>query len=228
MKSQELHINQLTVILAENPGKELFYLLTPFPFPTTKVESWARAYHCSMAVVSGMDWDNDLTPWPAAAVPKGTEPFQGRAPEFLREIEETVVPKVEAMMLDAPSRRALCGISLSGLFATWTFMQSTMFHDLGSISGSFWYQDFVQWLEGEASQATAKANPDRRCYFSLGNKEGGAAGNATFADIQAQTRRVVEIFRQMGYNATFEQTLGNHYVDPEPRIRAMLKALVEQ
>ncbi|MCC8176500.1 MAG: hypothetical protein LUC85_02715 [Bacteroidales bacterium] len=225
MKTQELHINQLTVILAENPGKKLFYLLTPFPLPAQKVESWVQAYHCSMAVVSGMDWDNDLTPWPAPAVPKGTEPFQGRAPEFLKEMVQTVVPQVEASMQLMPSRRALCGISLSGLFSTWAYVQTDLFHDLGSISGSFWYQDFVQWLEGEASQETSQANPERRCYFSLGNKEGGATGNATFADIQAQTRRVVEIFRQMGYTASFEQTLGNHYVDPEPRIRALLKAL---
>lgn len=225
IRSLQLQVNQLTIILAENPGKELFYLLTPFPIPSAKVESWAQAYHCSLAVVSGMDWDNDLTPWPAPAVPKGTEPFQGRAPEFLKEMIEAVVPQVEGALQQTPAKRALCGISLSGLFATWAFVHTHLFHDLGSISGSFWYQNFVQWLAGEASQATAKANGDRRCYFSLGNKEGGATGNATFADIQAQTRRVLEIFQQMGYTATFEQTLGNHYVDPEPRIRALLQAL---
>ncbi|MCC8039425.1 MAG: hypothetical protein LIP02_15045 [Bacteroidales bacterium] len=220
-----LQINDLTAILAERPGKPMFYLLTPFPLPADKAEIWAQAFHCSLAVVSGMDWDNDLTPWPAPAVPKGTEPFQGRAPEFLKEMVESVVPQVEESLQATPPRRVICGISLSGLFATWAFLQTSLFHDLGSISGSFWYQDFLQWLSGEASQATFPADPSHRCYFSLGNKEGGATGNATFADIQAQTRRVVEIFHNMGYTATFEQTLGNHYVDPEPRIRAMLKAL---
>ena len=45
--------------------------------------------------IIGIDWDDDLTPWPAAAVFKGAAPYKGQAENYLRYVENKVLPAVK-------------------------------------------------------------------------------------------------------------------------------------
>lgn len=201
-----------------SPG-DIYYLLVPFPNIGLDIEQWAQKYDVSLVVVSGMDWDNDMTPWPAPGVPKGSPDFKGLAPQMLHRLETDVLPLVEQALGVTAPKRTLCGISLSGLFALWAWLQDDTFDNIGSISGSFWYEGFVDWLKAQKIAKTGRA------YFSLGNKEGGNKGPKAFADIQQQTHEVVNILRAAGVDDTFQQTQGTHYAPPAPRIDDMLSWL---
>ncbi|MBQ1422196.1 MAG: hypothetical protein IIY97_05455 [Firmicutes bacterium] len=73
----------------------------------------------TLIAVGGVDYDNDLSPWPAPAVFKGQENFAGGADEYLKLLTEMIMPKV-AEVLDTelglrPAYNALAGYSMGGL-----------------------------------------------------------------------------------------------------------------
>ncbi len=124
------------------------YLLYPFDRLEEWIERAAPEFGVSIAVVTGMDWDNDLTPWPAKGQPPGSPDFRGNAVEFLSVLVSEVVPEVERRMnLGAAVERTLAGVSLSGLFTLWQWMSNNLFCNIISLSGSFWYDGFVTWIK---------------------------------------------------------------------------------
>ena len=50
----------------------------------------------ALAAISGVDWNRDLSPWPAPKVFRGGEDFGGEGPAFLDMLTEQIVPLVEA------------------------------------------------------------------------------------------------------------------------------------
>lgn len=81
---KQLQIGSLTCNVAGKNPAHLVYLLFPFD----GLEGWAtRAaakYDVTLVSITGMDWDDELTPWPAPGAPAGSAPFKGLAPEFCR------------------------------------------------------------------------------------------------------------------------------------------------
>ena len=71
----------------------------------------------AVAVITGVDWDADLSPWAAPRAFARGEDFAGNARNYRKELTGKIVPAVEAK-LPAPVRtRAIAGYSLAGLFA---------------------------------------------------------------------------------------------------------------
>lgn len=63
-----------------------------------------------LGAVGGLDWNRDLSPWPApGAFGKGTD-FAGKGGAFLTLLTEVLIPQGEKMMDFHPRRRALAGI----------------------------------------------------------------------------------------------------------------------
>ena len=213
-----MDIGELRCTVARGNTGSICHILSPVEVDARQVEQWSRKYGITVDVITGMDWDNDLTPWPAPNVPASEPPFKGHAAEFLRRLETEVIPAIEG---NVRYTRTLCGISLSGLFSLWAWMRSDTFANIGCLSGSFWYEGFSQWLR---ANACAKAG---RAYFSLGTKEGGPRGPKTFALIQEQTREVVATIESKGTACTFEPVAGTHFAPPGPRIEKMLDWLVK-
>lgn len=124
------------------------------------------------------DWDRDYTPWellPAARSEERAEDcqkryelrFVGKAGEYLDYLEHTALPCLEReipIRRDAGSR-AILGYSLGGLFALWAGCESGRFGMAASISGSLWYDGWVEYIE------THSLPPDARVYLSLGKSE---------------------------------------------------------
>lgn len=63
-------IANLNIRTVPGSSDRICYLLYPFDRLEEWIERAAPEFGVSIAVVTGMDWDNDLTPWPA----KGSRP----------------------------------------------------------------------------------------------------------------------------------------------------------
>lgn len=189
------------------------YMLIPMMQSASWIAQQASHFEINIVVIAGMDWDNDLTPWPAPGQPPGDPAFKGLAPQFLHTLLHSVVPSVEKKLgLTAPVR-TLCGISLSGLFSVWARTQTTVFHNIISISGSFWYQDFATWF----ATTPMPEIEGGKVYLSLGNKEPLSHVKA-FQSVGTATQSVLKTFESHGIDAVFRWEPGTHYAAPEPRL----------
>lgn len=204
-------------LLAAEAADRICYVLYPFDGLGDWIEGAMQKYGVSFAVVTGMDWDNDLTPWPAPGEPPGSPDFEGNAAEFLKTLTARVIPEVERRLHIAPkAERTLLGVSLSGLFTLWQWMVSDTFHNIISLSGSFWYDGFVEWIK-------SRPLPSRsgRAYFLLGNKECRTRVKA-FQPVQTDTEEIVEYLRSNGIDDFFELVPGDHYHNGEQRLARAL------
>lgn len=162
-----------------------------------------------------VDWNDDLTPWPAGPIFKKGKPFGGKAEEYLERLEREIIPSMEAGR--QVGQRWILGISLSGLFALWAAAKCDLFTGVASISGSFWYPGFTDWLKDQSIAA-------RQVYVSLGDKE-SESKNIHLKDIALQTAQVVEILQAKGVFTQFEWTEGTHFGPVIPRMEKCFAAI---
>ena len=189
------------------------------------LEDLVEKYSVALVSVFGMDWDNDLTPWPAPNVRKKCPDFGGGAGMFLEVLGNEVVPMVEDRLFGTgnrldPSARCLVGISLAGLFAVWAGCHSGLFGSIGSVSGSFWYDGFIEWLGNQVIPSSVG-----RVYLSVGERE-KESRNPLFSRIEECTAEVRNLLESRGLEVTFELNPGNHIADGVPRLRKALDWLL--
>jgi len=167
--------------------------------------------NCGWTVVSieGIDWNSDLTPWPARAVFRGQPDFGGGADAHLRSLTEEIIPAVEADL--RPSSRVIAGYSLAGLFAVYAALETALFDAAASVSGSMWYPGFVDYV-------CQKESGPRCAYFSVGERE-KAGRNRVFHSIEEDTKRVAAGLALRGVRTAFELNPGGHFDDPAGRMR---------
>lgn len=210
-----IEVAGLRCALAANPAPRVVYVLYPMDNLRGHLDAAAERCGFNIVALSGMDWDNDLTPWPAAGVPAGDPPFRGFAPRFLETLRTQVLPQAEAALgLPAGVRRDLVGVSLSGLFAMWQWTQCALFRDVASLSGSFWYDGFVDWFD-----RTMPHNKGGRALLMLGVQE-GRSNVPEFRSIPSETLRMAGILRSRGIATTFLSVPGNHYQHAQARLEA--------
>lgn len=204
------------------PGSKVVYILSPMSGAEPWLSRFAQHFGVNIAVISGMDWDNDLTPWPAPGQPPGDPAFQGLAPDFLKKLTAEIIPAIDKQLgIDTgKAERTLCGISLSGLFALWTRTQTTLFRNIISLSGSFWYSGFDEWMKTAPLPSPATGY----IYISLGDKESQTKVVA-FRSVATDTAAIVELLRQRGCNVVWRSEPGNHYADIQPRLLHAFEAV---
>lgn len=201
-------------------NERITYILYPISSIDRWVDDAAMTYATSVVAVTGMDWDNDLTPWPAPGVPPGCPDFKGNAPQFLERVKSVVTMAEKRLGITAPERRNLIGVSLSGLFTLWQWTCCDLFTDIASLSGSFWYEGFVRWFmtRSVTGQSNAKA------YFLLGDKEATSHIKA-FRSVQTDTTAVVRHLQSLGIDTRFDIVPGNHYQHASERLAMAMSAL---
>lgn len=210
---QTFSIDNLQITAVAGPTDRICYLLYPFATLHDWLAAEAPKFGVAVAVITRMDWDDDLTPWPAKGQPPGCPDFQGRAPGFLAKLQTDVLPAVEKRLGIAPgAERTLAGVSLSGLFTLWQWMLCDSFANIISLSGSFWYEGFAAWIE---SRPVPKKTG--RAYFLLGNQEAHTKVKA-FQPVQTDTEAIVASLRRQGIAVDFELVPGNHYQYGEQRL----------
>ena len=87
----------------------------------------------SIVVIEDVNWNDDLTPWPAVGVFKKAKPFGGKAAAFLEKLTNEIIPETEKSFGVEDAERTLLGVSLSGLFAVWSAFNTDAFTNI--ISG---------------------------------------------------------------------------------------------
>ena len=105
----------------------------------------------TLAAVSGLDWNDDMTPWPAPPAARWDSPYGGKADGYLEELSASIIPAIEEET-GTPSYRAIAGYSLGGLFALYSLYTSTLFTSAVSASGSLWYPDFADYSGEDAGE----------------------------------------------------------------------------
>lgn len=203
---QTFRIADLTIAAAPGPADRICFILSPFDSLEGWADEAAETFGVTMAVVTGMDWDNDLTPWPAKGEPPGCPDFSGNAPDFLATLKTKVVPETERRLgITEDAERTLAGVSLSGLFTLWQWMLCDTFCNIISLSGSFWYDGFAEWIK---QQTVPKKNG--KAYFLLGNLEAKTNIKA-FQPVQKDTEEITSYLHDNGICECFELVPGNHY-----------------
>lgn len=209
----EIKIGKLTCICSTVARSDkVCYVLLPQALEVDSIANLAAKHGYHLAIICGMAWPDDLTPWPARGLRRKDGDFGGRAEEFLRLMHGSVMPTIE-QSLSQPhiAERLLLGVSLSALFALWSWARSDDFDHIACVSGSFWYDRFADYIE----QGGAK--PKRGCaYLSLGDKEAGK-GRSRFSTVGENTARIVAVLNALGIRTLYEQTAGNHFAALTPR-----------
>lgn len=184
-----------------------------------------RALGCApfhLALVSGLDWDADLSPWPCPPMITRHDNFAGSADAHLQWLVSTAMPVVHNRLRFDPCRRVLAGYSMAGLFALYAIYGSDLFDAVASASGSVWYPDFVKY----ATHRLPKHLP-QSVYLSIGDRE-DRSRNEHVRRVIDHTRTLAHHYRTLGCRVTLEVNPGNHFRDLELRMARAITISLQQ
>ncbi len=159
----------------------------------------------AFAAIGGIDWNNEMTPWPSPSPLRDDAPYAGRAADYLATLTAGILPQLIARLEAPPSTVALTGYSLAGLFALYAMYRTDCCQRFASVSGSLWYPGFVTY----AREHTPVRRPER-IYLSYGDRE-AKTKNTTLQTVADNTDRLAEWYRGQGIDTILEQNPGNHF-----------------
>lgn len=219
--TQKIKIGNLSCLCSSTVRKDkIAYILYPMDILADWIGPAAEKYGVTIVEITGMDWQNVFSPWPAPGVPKGDPDFKGESPDFLKLLQPDIIPEIEKTLgMDADAERNLVGVSMSGLFALWQWMVCDTFKSIASLSGSFWYEGFLDWMKNiKIPQKSGMG------FFLLGNQESKSNVKA-FDSVGVNTEAIISLLKESGIKAEFESVPGNHFADPIPRLDKAFAAL---
>ena len=221
MKTSRIY-HELNLDIVTTESDDVCYVLLPERMKEadmTWLEEVVQKYPVNIVAISGMKWNDDLTPWKAPALNPKEEDFKGRAKNFLSSLlSDLFINTEQSLRLNHPKRH-LIGISLSGLFALWASTETNKFNSVASISGSLWYDGFVEWFKEQELLAD-------RYFLSLGDKE-VKAKNERLASIGTCTESILQIIQDKSKEVTFISDEGNHFEFFRERLeKAISRAVV--
>ncbi len=212
MQKIEEHGFSATVFLPENPPELSVWTVLPGEDGERLFELLSAPKPALICVAA--DWNRDLSPWAAKKVFRGGEDFYGGANDFLKNLVENIIPFVENKFNITNCKRIIAGYSLAGLFSAYAFYKTAAFFSGASVSGSLWYDGFIDFAKSADFCRTPK-----RFYFSVGDRE-SKTKNSRMATVEDCTRAAAELFRSRGANVKFELNPGGHFENPEKRLAA--------
>lgn len=166
----------------------------------------------SLLAISGVNWNRDLSPWPAPNVFPQEQAFSGGSRAFLSVLSERLLPEAERRLPMSPVWRGIAGYSLAGLFALWCLWETDRFDRAASLSGSLWYDGFLPYLQ----EHRPPCRPER-IYLSLGSREKHSK-NPRLASVENCTRSATALFQALGIPTLLEMNPGGHFRDVAARI----------
>ena len=165
----------------------------------------------TLACISGMDWNADLSPWEVPPLRKNDAPFSGKADSYLAFIVDKALPAI-LQKIDPPPYIALAGYSLAGLFALYAAHKAKAFSRFVAASPSAWFPRFVDF-----ARTTPFATTPHRIYLSLGDKE-SKTKNLLLASVQDNAENLAAFYNSQGIKTIFELNKGNHFAENEARL----------
>lgn len=210
-----LNIENRTVELfpATQPGAPLVVVNTVMGEGASLWEALRESgADCTLAAIGGLDWEEDMTPWPAPSLGKGKEMTGGGADAYLEQLTGRLLPEIVGRLESSPAWTALAGYSLGGLFALYAPYRTDAFDRVASASGSLWYPGFVDFaLSHEPRRRPASV------YLSLGDRE-SRSRNPVLRTVEDNTRRLYGALADAGVRTVFELNPGGHFKDENQRL----------
>ncbi len=179
---------------------------------TRASESAPPAAPFAIVSIDGLDWNRDLSPWPAQKVFRSGEAFSGEADTYLSTLTNRLLPAVETALDRPPEKRVLAGYSMGGLFALYAMYQTCLFDGFVSMSGSLWYDGFLDYM-----RAHEPARPVETVYLSLGAAE-KATNNPRLFTVEACTMEAAAILSGSGVPVYYQQQPGGHSANVPKRL----------
>jgi predicted alpha/beta superfamily hydrolase len=177
------------------------------------LKALSEKHDVSIAIIEDVNWNDDLTPWPAAGVFKKAKPFGGKAALFLNKMIDEIIPNTEKELGIEDAERTLLGVSLSGLFAVWSAFNTDAFTNIISLSGSLWYDGFIEWMKEQMPSPQLK-----RVCMLLGEKEKNSK-EKRMATVEERTLVAADILKAKSQAAvSFELVEGTHFSPIMPRL----------
>lgn len=212
LKNQYTFSNvQASVFGNDKPGPVL-YFNSPLPGSGELLklinEEIETPFH--LILLSGMKWDDALTPWPMGPTVPGDQPCAGNADHYLARLEKEIIPVVEQGL--EITERIITGYSLSGLFAIYSLYKCSLFSKAASMSGSLWYPGFVDYVKTHSFVKKPEA-----VFFSLG-KEESKTSNPYFRNVLVNTEAIVEYYHSLSIPLDFVLEPGNHFYEVNERV----------
>ena len=181
----------------------------------------SEKHDVSFVVIEDVNWNDDLTPWPAEGVFKKAKPFRGKAATFLNKLTNEIIPETERSMGIENAERTLLGVSLSGLFAVWSAFNTDAFTNTISISGSLWYDGFVEWMKEQTPSPQLK-----KVCMLLGEKEKNSK-EKRMATVEERILTAANILKAKSQvSVLFELVEGTHFSPIMPRLERAFEAIV--
>ena len=174
------------------------------------VAAAAEGLRSRVTSVPVAEWGDALTPWSAPALRPGEKDFGGCADETLAALAEELDK--------ASGPHAICGYSLGGLFALYAFAREPRFAACACLSGSVWYEGWVDWLRANAPDCAG-----RHAYLSVGKKEKRAG--LPFRHVEEDLAACAGILRDRGCEVDVVLGPGSHMQHVTKRLAAGLAAL---
>ena len=220
MKTSRIY-HELNLDIVTTESDDVCYVLLPERMKETDMnwlEEVVQKYPINIVAISGMNWNDDLTPWKAPSLNPKEEDFKGKAKNFLSSLLcDLFINTEQSLRLNHPKRH-LIGISLSGLFALWATTETNKFNSVASISGSLWFDGFVEWFKEQELLAD-------RYFLSLGDKE-VKAKNERLASNGTCTESILQIIQDKSKEVTFISDEGNHFEFFKERLEKAISSAV--
>lgn len=166
----------------------------------------------ALVCIDGIDWDRELSPWPAPRAFKGGNDFGGEAAAFFETLEKQLIPAAEQELGFTPESRGLAGYSLGGLFTLWAMGQTEVFQRFASMSGSVWYDDFLDYFSLHLPQKAPL-----KVSISLGDGE-KKTKNQRMARVETCTLAILEQLKEQNIPVFYRSESGGHFNDVNGRI----------
>ncbi len=174
----------------------------------------------NLVCIGDLKWDHDMTPWYCPPLSADDTPCTGGADDYLALLTEKILPHTLEMIHGTPAHIGIAGYSLAGLFAVYALHKTDVFDRAASMSGSFWFPDFKDYVLSHEM----KRQPEKM-YISLGDKE-AKVRHHLLRTVRDHTEAIVEYLRQQGIDVTWELNPGNHYQDAAMRSAKGIAAIL--
>ncbi len=194
--------------------------MAPIVFSSDVSDSWpsileeCKAMGCPafhLVSVTGLHWDEELSPWAHEPVVAKDDHFTGDADRYLQVLESEIIPYAKTF-LPGKQKQILNGYSMGGLFALYAAHKSTCFDAYSAPSGSIWYPDFVDYVKGHEFARMPKV-----IYLSLGDRE-SKTKNGWLSQTESSMQLLKDYYQTKNIITTFELNPGNHFKDVSHRI----------
>lgn len=225
MEMQELHFGHRRVCLYKlcEGSVPLVYSIDYHENGQLLLEA-CKQVDCSgfnLVTISGLHWNQELSPWPVETVVSRDDRFTGGSPELLPLLVDDIVPQVERLLDAPPAWRCLAGYSLAGLFAVWAAHHTNLFTRILSASGSMWYPGWLKYVREHQFAGLVQG-----VYLSVGEQE-STSRNAVLQTVGERTQAMADLMASRGVPVFFELNPGNHFKNPPLRVVKGIKWLLE-